>query len=683
FFGCGPEGGTGTGRESSLVKSNLKELINKGRSVALTPLGEMNYLTLQSSIESSSIVDTKMESGSNVIGWQLYDTDKMERVAETEVEKYMYDFMMTNRSSFGFSISDIKIAKMHKIEPTEKLIAYFFTRSFNEIPVRDAFVELIFLRQDDGNLTLREVINRSYGNIKIKEENIAITPSSFADLMDAVGDSKITYASDKRFILPRENNESGYDFYYATEFNFTDEYGDLITVTLDDSEKKVLEAYAHKTHIQDYTLKANVYKTNYLETKMDSLIPLTDYKVGNASYKTDKDGHLTVESGQTIALSLQSTRVNVSEYYQNGVYTVNIPIDKDNPVIYKPTDKEIPALNVYTLIHRVNRFIRNFLSDSDSSYLGKSTSFIVNRNDEACNAYYNDQNNSINLYAAGSSNGTNCANMATINDVPAHEWGHGLNNYTGPGSPGISDGAGSEGFSDTVASYYGGYSDMGKGFKLNDNNPVRSVKNTAKVGSTGSEVHAEGQIISGVFWDMREALIERYGEIKGKYLAGYLFFRHLTLNKAYKDSYKTVLTLDDDDGNPSTKSPNYCLITKAFANHGLATDDGCTDNIVKDTVPVNQNIYAGINSQDDKGAILMIAIDKGSAVQVCLGDRKKCTGNTGTVDVTFAKEGEAGGKTFFLAQKPVTIKDLSLFTVLVQSDTGGIISARTLKFVTK
>ena len=73
------------------------------------------------------------------------------------------------------------------------------------------------------------------------------------------------------------------------------------------------------------------------------------------------------------------------------------------------------------------------------------------------------------------------------------------------------------------------------------------------------------------------ALQERYGETVGKDRAAEYFFRHLLFTDSYLESYDAVLTLDDDDGNPATPSPNHCLINQVFTNRGLVAEENCDD----------------------------------------------------------------------------------------------------------
>jgi len=39
------------------------------------------------------------------------------------------------------------------------------------------------------------------------------------------------------------------------------------------------------------------------------------------------------------------------------------------------------------------------------------------------------------------------------------------------------------------------------------------------------------------------------------------------------DVYDATLALDDNDGDVSNGTPNFCEINKAFAKHGLAKED--------------------------------------------------------------------------------------------------------------
>ena len=190
----------------------------------------------------------------------------------------------------------------------------------------------------------------------------------------------------------------------------------------------------------------------------------------------------------------------------------------------------------------------------------------VNVNHEQhCNAFWD--GSSVNFFTAGSESGMTCANTGVIADVMFHEWGHGLDENTG----GIEDGAMSEGFGDAMALLFTDDSKVGIDFMPLQHKPVRDMSVLKKFpDDVQDEVHADGQIVGGAWYDMYTALKAKLGNAKAKDLYAKMLFKGIYSMPKMSDVYESMLTLDDDDGDRSNGTPNLCEINKAFVRHGLA-----------------------------------------------------------------------------------------------------------------
>ena len=85
------------------------------------------------------------------------------------------------------------------------------------------------------------------------------------------------------------------------------------------------------------------------------------------------------------------------------------------------------------------------------------------------------------------------------------------------------------------------------------------------------EVHADGEIIAGAFWDMHLNLgnLQQMMDIfKETFYAG---ITGLDGDEGviYHDILVETLTVDDNDGDITNGTPNYCAITSGFAIHGI------------------------------------------------------------------------------------------------------------------
>ncbi len=95
-------------------------------------------------------------------------------------------------------------------------------------------------------------------------------------------------------------------------------------------------------------------------------------------------------------------------------------------------DKKL-AFNAFTAVSRIIQEAKQYISPEETKYFSQQIPVYINVDQGGCNAFY--QNTTLNLYSAAGG----CANMAEVNDVIYHEWGHGLDDYTGRRG-GITDG---------------------------------------------------------------------------------------------------------------------------------------------------------------------------------------------------------------------------------------------------
>jgi hypothetical protein len=147
-----------------------------------------------------------------------------------------------------------------------------------------------------------------------------------------------------------------------------------------------------------------------------------------------------------------------------------------------------------------------------------------------------------------------------------HEWGHGLDANTG----GIADGAYSEGFGDILSMIMTNDSKLGPGFRSNGG-IVRDMEPDKVYPKDRGEVHAEGLIIGGTFWDLFKGLTAKYNAEQANDIVSNITFKTVMTASKYTDVYNAALIVNDNDADPATPAPDFCVINAAFAAHGLAT----------------------------------------------------------------------------------------------------------------
>jgi MYXO-CTERM domain-containing protein len=196
-----------------------------------------------------------------------------------------------------------------------------------------------------------------------------------------------------------------------------------------------------------------------------------------------------------------------------------------------------------------------------------------------------------------------CENTARLADVVYHEFGHSLHNHSIIEGVGSWDGALSEGLSDVLAMLITHDSGMGRGFFLS--NPAGAMRelnppNKDKkwgVDTTG-EVHDDGEIIGGTFWDLMVALEAQMGQTAGFDKTIDIYYTVMQRASDIPSSYAEALLGDDDDGDLANGTPNKCAVHAAFALHALA--DGAVPMGTVDK-PVRTNFDIKVKAQNDSG----------------------------------------------------------------------------------
>ncbi len=233
-----------------------------------------------------------------------------------------------------------------------------------------------------------------------------------------------------------------------------------------------------------------------------------------------------------------------------------------------PTDAQVIT---YLAVNHVKEFVR---ANIDSALPMLDSAIVANTNlPQDCNAFFD--GNAVNFFHASAM----CENTGRIDDVIFHEFGHNLHTREIIKGVGDFDGAMSEGAADFLASSITGDSGMGRGFFFNDtalrelDPPDREWTYPADVG----EIHATGRIYGGTFWDLRKAMIAKYGDADGAAVTLKLYLGTLRRATSIPTTLVEALATDDDDGDLSNGTPNECEIRAAWGRHGMRTASGTVD----------------------------------------------------------------------------------------------------------
>lgn len=226
-----------------------------------------------------------------------------------------------------------------------------------------------------------------------------------------------------------------------------------------------------------------------------------------------------------------------------------------------PTPLMTAQLNAFVCATAAHDFFR---SRSDFAAIDVPVIAKVNQTG-MCNANFD---GAINFYQAQAG----CTNSA-YSTLVAHEYGHYIVANLGLGQGGFG-----EGFADSLAMLLYQTPVIGAQF-YSDGSPMRVPGTDGRQYPCNGEIHYCGELLAGVWWDIRQNLCTHYGVTAGQERAAQLFvdWAQITaggsganfVNSATPQTAVEVLTVDDDDDDLSNGTPDYVPIAAAFAAHGI------------------------------------------------------------------------------------------------------------------
>ena len=314
----------------------------------------------------------------------------------------------------------------------------------------------------------------------------------------------------------------------------------------------------------------NVTGTLYLSHPYNPITtePLKNMKIveSGTTYFTDNSGFLNLSnaSGTNATFSLEGRWVRVRSNNVTPSWSVALTPGANNINIDASTN--IRQRSTYNSINDVYGFMKSkFPAFTGLDYPLPANVDVAG----SCNAFYD--GSSVNFYTAGGG----CNATSLVSDVCYHEYGHGINDkfYQSIGFN-FQNGAMNEGYADIWSLGITGSPILGIGFF--DNDPagfVRRYDINKKVYPQDlvGQVHADGEIIAGCFWDTYLNLgnLNQMTDLfKETFYAG-ITGPNGTEGTLYRNVLIETLTVDDNDGDITNGTPNFCAITSGFAIHGI------------------------------------------------------------------------------------------------------------------
>lgn len=322
----------------------------------------------------------------------------------------------------------------------------------------------------------------------------------------------------------------------------------------------------------DVNVTATVYPTNPYNPS--ATVPLRNLKVvaSTVIYNTDSVGYVglpaAVPSSATVVLEGLWSKVITGATTPSFVASLN---PGTNNISFN-SSANIRELSAY---YHVN-IVHDYMKTKYPTFTGLDNALPTNVDltSGTCNAFYD--GTSINFYALGGG----CNSLAQVGDVIYHEYGHGINDkfYTAQGGS-FNNGAMGEGYADLWALGITGSPVLGIGFDDADSSVfVRRYDVGGKVYPQDlvGEVHADGEIIAGAWWDTGvnfgnlQQMMDLYKETFYATITG----PDGTEGTVYVDILIEALTSDDvpangGDNDITNGTPNDNAIIDGFAAHGI------------------------------------------------------------------------------------------------------------------
>ncbi|MCH7884823.1 MAG: hypothetical protein IIC01_06175 [Planctomycetes bacterium] len=357
-----------------------------------------------------------------------------------------------------------------------------------------------------------------------------------------------------------------------------------------------------------------------------------------SSAVTDRNGQYVMQNNEAGVVKIEAKFQGLFVNVQDTAGPV-LPSLFQNVVPPGPADfnfntnpSEFSTAQINTFVHTTAT--HNFFKDRQPGFTEIDIALTAQVNQAStCNAFFTPIGPSINFFVAGAG----CVNTA-FSTVIGHEYAHFVVSVLG-----LRQGAFGEGFGDAVVLLQ--YDDpiVGRDF-FGPGTFVRDIVGANKRYPCFGEVHDCGQVLAGVWWDIKLEMQGSLGQSTGLQTAQQLLtdWSQITLggsgrNSASPRTAVEVLTVDDDDGDLDNGSPHFDEICAGFAAHNIrcpGTCDeirrlrvSCLSGLSGSISPLREGnvIRATITTQGAAGSEVTLVLDETDSQTVTIGDRRRTT----------------------------------------------------------
>lgn len=502
----------------------------------------------------------RLLSGSELLGV------KVEGSSAQDFERAAIDAIAQNKAIFGVEGTDVRL-KPHAtlVSGPDASVSFQVLRA--GLVIQDAGISFRF-----KNGSLIQVKNETFAEANTILGSRIDTGATAAN---AVGSSGYVGRGSKWRV---KATDAGYTMVRVDEFVVAGRE-DSYVVQVDSSNGEIFELRPTTFSLKG-TAVAKAFPRYFGETAVETALAFASPANAKANergeFQTPDDFTAPVLKGlvgQFVKVtSLVGANLSGDGKKVNGQWLIRFDTPENTAKPYDNND--MAQAMAYVHLNKIISTAKQYVSPSWFNQALQTNVNIEKRNgiEAHCNAWWDGR--TVNFLTAGVYKGITCANTGLIAEVMYHEWGHGLDENTGD----IDDGALSEGFGDALAMYMTGDPVIGIEFRPIDHKPVRLLtEKRVFPKDVVNEVHKDGLIVAGAWYDMYVALQKKLGAAKAKTLMGKFLFKGIYEYAKMSDVYDATLALDDDNANLADGTPNLCVVNKAFEDHGLAKHDAKCD----------------------------------------------------------------------------------------------------------
>ncbi|MDI9320400.1 MAG: T9SS type A sorting domain-containing protein [Phycisphaerales bacterium] len=446
-----------------------------------------------------------------------------------------------------------------------------------------AFSTMTFRFTPDNKLV--RITMNAYGN-----PNLSLVPTistdkalevAVSDLDGAIVSAKSIQDNWEWFPIPSEN---GYTLHPAYKFLVEGSLQESSSVPLNmtgyvDAINGTLLYRDNETKdVTNLKVVGNVYTNGYLNPTTKVGLPYVTVKIGATTLLANDTGFVS-----STAFSIPTN----DSVFLKGRWSIVKSAKSSNktPVAYITVSKldsdytfpNTTTLGIASSSRHINAYyhvntVHDFMKKQYPSFTGLDYPLVTNVDVAGtCNAYYTGGGgSSINFFPAGGG----CVSFAEIRDVVYHEYGHGIVDklYTSLKGSGIANGGLNEGQADVWGLSITENGILAEG-SMGAGTFIRRYDLAPKVypqDLTG-EVHANGEIIAGAWWDygVNVGSVAEMAKLFAKTLYDVPDGPNGTEGVVFHAVLMSALINDDNDADLSNGTPHFTQIVTAFAKHGI------------------------------------------------------------------------------------------------------------------